>query len=175
MIGDGEAIKKEKSMPNLSSLLLLAAALFAGAVVPLQAGANATLGRLLGHPLWATVISLTISLALILPMLVAFRAPVPSLAAAFKGPWWIWIGGGAGVIYITAALILAPKLGAASFIVAVIAGQMVISMLIDHFGLMGFPVKPVNPARLVGLALIVGGMVVTQIANAVPALASAAR
>ncbi|MEI2299373.1 DMT family transporter [Ensifer sp. MJa1] len=162
-------------MPTLSSLLLLAAAVFAGAVVPLQAGANATLGRLLGHPLWATVVSLGVSLALVLPMLIAFRAPLPSLAVAFKGPWWLWIGGVAGVIYITAALLLAPKLGAASFIVAVIAGQMVISMMIDHFGLMGFPVKPVNAARLSGLLLIIGGMIVTQIANASPALASVTR
>ena len=162
-------------MPSLSSLLLLAAAIFAGAVVPLQAGANANLGRLLGHPLWATVVSLGVSLALILPLLIALRAPLPGFAAALKGPWWIWIGGGAGVIYITAALILAPKLGAASFIVAVIAGQMAISMLIDHFGLMGFPVKPINAARLTGLLLIIGGMVVTQIANVAPALADATR
>lgn len=162
-------------MPTLSSLLLLAAAIFAGAVVPLQAGANANLGHLLGHPLWATVVSLGASIVFILPVLIAFRAPLPSLAPAFQGPWWIWIGGLAGVIYITAALLLAPKLGAASFIVAVIAGQMAVSMLIDHFGLMGFPVKPVNAARLSGLLLIVGGMVVTQIANSAPALANAAR
>ncbi|MCY1237960.1 putative inner membrane exporter, YdcZ [compost metagenome] len=92
-----------------------------------------------------------------------------------KGPWWIWIGGAAGVIYMTAALLLAPKLGAASFIVAVIAGQMAVSLLIDHFGLMGFPAKPVNAARLTGLLFIVGGMVITQIANVVPALANATR
>jgi transporter family-2 protein len=174
-ISDNGSIKKEKTMPTLSSLLMLAAAIFAGAVVPLQAGANATLGRLLGHPLWATAVSLGVSLALILPMLIAFRAPLPSLAVAFKGPWWIWIGGFAGVIYITAALLLAPKLGAASFIVAVIAGQMAISMLVDHFGLMGFPLKPVNAARLTGLLLIVGGMIVTQLANAPAALAGATR
>ncbi len=172
---EDEAIKKEKTMPTLSSLLMLAAAIFAGAVVPLQAGANANLGRLLGHPLWATTVSLGVSLALILPMLIALRAPLPSLAAAFKGPWWIWIGGAAGVIYMTAALLLAPKLGAASFIVAVIAGQMAVSLLMDHFGLMGFPAKPVNAARLTGLLFIVGGMVITQIANVAPALANATR
>nr|WP_245449186.1 DMT family transporter [Ensifer sp. NM-2] len=70
---------------------------------------------------------------------------------------------------------LAPKLGAASFIVAVIAGQMAVSVVIDHFGLMGFPEKPVSLARLVGVALIIGGMVITQIASTMPALASQAR
>lgn len=162
-------------MPNAGSLLLILAAAFAGAVVPFQAGANAMLGRLIGHPLWATVVSLGISLAVIIPLMIALRVPMPTPAETLKGPWWIWIGGAAGVIYITAALLLAPRLGAASFIVAVIAGQMVVSIVIDHFGLMGFPQKPVSVARLAGVALIVGGMVITQLASTVPALASQGR
>ncbi|RDL49896.1 hypothetical protein BLJAPNOD_01006 [Ensifer sp. M14] len=162
-------------MPNAASLLLVLAAVFAGAVVPFQAGANAMLGRLIGHPLWATVVSLSISLALIVPLMIALRVPMPTPAETLKGPWWIWIGGAAGVIYITAALLLAPKLGAASFIVAVIAGQMAVSIVIDHYGLMGFPEKPVSVARLIGVGLIAAGMVITQLASAMPALASQAR
>ncbi len=52
---------------------------------------------------------------------------------------------------------------------------MAVSVVIDHFGLMGFPEKPVSLARLVGVALIIGGMVITQIASTMPALASQAR
>ena len=114
-------------MTNPASLFLLLPALIAGAVVPFQAGANATLGRLLGHPLWATLVSLAVSIAVILPVMAAFRVPIPTIDAASKGPWWIWTGGLAGVIYITAALLLAPRLGAANFMVAVIAGQMIAS------------------------------------------------
>jgi len=102
-------------MPGTFSFLV--AALLAGAAVPFQAGANAMLGRLLGHPLWATLVSLGVSVALIVPVMMVFRLPVPAAGVALKGPWWIWIGGAAGVAYITAALLLAPKLGAASFIV----------------------------------------------------------
>ncbi|WP_435528322.1 DMT family transporter [Mesorhizobium shangrilense] len=130
--------------------------MLAGAAVPFQAGTNATLGRLLGHPLWATFVSLGVSLVLIVPVMIAFRLPLPSFGMALKGPWWIWIGGAAGVVYITAALLLAPKLGAASFIVAVIAGQM-----------MSFAHRPVNIARFAGLAFIIAGLVVTQWASAV--------
>lgn len=162
-------------MTNPASLFLLLPALIAGAVVPFQAGANATLGRLLGHPLWATLVSLAVSIAVILPVMAAFRVPTPTIDAASKGPWWIWTGGLAGVIYITAALLLAPQLGAANFMVAVIAGQMIASLAIDHFGLMGFAPRPVNPARLAGVLLIVGGMVVTQWANAAQAVTAPAR
>ncbi|WAX92845.1 DMT family transporter [Aminobacter sp. NyZ550] len=156
-------------MPNLGSSLL-AAALAAGAAIPFQAGANAMLGRLLGHPLWATMVSLAVSVALAVPVMVAFKVPVPSFAtAATTGPWWIWIGGAAGVVYVTAALLLAPKMGAASFIVAVIGGQMMASLVIDHFGLMGFVQRPASFARIAGLVLIVVGLTVTQWASAAKA------
>jgi transporter family-2 protein len=152
-------------MPGSFSFLV--AALLAGAAVPFQAGANAMLGRLLGHPLWATFVSLGVSAVLIVPVMIAFRLPVPSVGMALKGPWWIWIGGAAGVVYITAALLLAPKLGAASFIVAVIAGQMMASLAIDHFALLSFASRPVNIARFAGLVFIIAGLVVTQWASAV--------
>jgi len=153
-------------MPNFGSSLL-AAALVAGAAIPFQAGANAMLGRLLGHPLWATMVSLAVSVALAVPVMLAFKVPVPTFAtAAASGPWWIWIGGAAGVVYVTAALLLAPKMGAASFIVAVIGGQMMASLVIDHFGLMGFVQRPASLARVAGLVLIVVGLVVTQWASA---------
>lgn len=152
-------------MPNFGPSSLLFAALLAGAAVPFQAGANATLGRLLGHPLWATLVSLGISLVLVIPVMLASKVPVPMVGALLKGPWWIWIGGVGGVIYITAALLLSPKVGAASFIVAVIAGQMATSLIIDHFGLMGFAARPVSFVRVAGLLLIVAGLAVTQWAS----------
>lgn len=153
---------------SLSSLLPTAIALLAGAVVPFQAASNAALGRALGHPLWATLSSLAVSAIVVVPLMLLMRVPAPALGAAAQGPAWWWLGGVAGVAYITAALILTPKLGAASFIVCVIAGQMLASMLIDHYGLMGLMPKPAGAWRVVGVTLILLGMVVVQI-NSSPA------
>lgn len=146
----------------LSATLPLLIALLAGAAVPFQAGSNAALGRLLGHPLWAAGGSLLVSLMMLVPALLLMRAPMPQLQNLAQAPWWAWLGGVAGVIYITAALVLTPRLGAAGFIVCVIAGQVLSSLLIDQFGLMGLPEKPVNLPRLLGVAMIVGGMLVVQ-------------
>lgn len=146
----------------LSAILPLLIALLAGAAVPFQAGSNAALGRLLGHPLWAAGVSLLVSLMMLVPALLLMRAPMPQLQNLAQAPWWAWLGGVAGVIYITAALVLTPRLGAAGFIVCVIAGQVLSSLLIDQFGLMGLPEKPVNWPRLLGVAMIVGGMLVVQ-------------
>jgi transporter family-2 protein len=138
------------------------AALFAGALVPLQAGANAALGRALGHPLWATMISLAVSAICIVPVMLALRVSGPSFASLADQPKWIWIGGVVGVIYITAALMLAPKLGAASFMTAVIAGQVLASLAIDYYGLVGFEAKSLSPSRLIGAAVVVAGVLVMQ-------------
>lgn len=143
-------------------ILLPLIALLAGAAVPFQAGSNAALGRLLGHPLWAALVSLSVSVLMVLPALWLMRAPTPQWSGLVSAPWWAWFGGVAGVAYITAALILTPRLGAAGFIVCVVAGQVLSSLAIDQWGLMGLPERPVNLARLLGVGLIVVGMLVVQ-------------
>jgi len=147
---------------HLAALLPLFIALLAGAAVPFQAGSNAALGRLLGHPLWAAGVSLLVSLLMLVPALLIMRAPLPQLQSVAQAPWWAWTGGVAGVLYITAALVLTPRLGAAGFIVCVIAGQVLSSLIIDHWGLMGLPQRPVNGLRLVGVGMMVAGMLVVQ-------------
>lgn len=143
-------------------VLLLGAALIAGAVVPFQSGSNAMLGRMLGHPLWATVTSLSVSLLAVIPLLFLFRAPLPKLAEAAQAPWWVWTGGLSGVMFITAALLITPRLGATGFMISAIAGQILVAMLIDHFGLMGLPIKEVNLGRVVGVVMIFAGVMVVQ-------------
>jgi len=149
-------------------------ALAAGAAIPFQAAVNALLGRALGHPLWATLASLTVSVLVTLPLLLVMRAPVPNVGAALQGPWWLWLGGAAGVLYITAALMLTPRMGAASFIVCVVAGQMLASLALDYFGLLGLSARPVGLGRIAGVGLILLGMVLVQMDGAAAAAPKAA-
>jgi len=140
-----------------------AIALLAGALVSYQAGANAMLGRAIGHPLWATVVSLSVSLLVAMPVMLVMRVPAPNVgAAAAQLPAWAWLGGIAGVIYVTSALLLTPRMGATNFIVCVVAGQILASLLIDHFGLVGLPVRELNLGRAAGAALIFVGMLLVQ-------------
>lgn len=145
-----------------NALFLILAAVITGAVVPFQAGANAALGRTLGHPLWGTLVSLCVSFACIVPVMVLAKVQAPTLSYLAQAPRWIWIGGVVGVVYITAALMLAPKLGAAGFITAVIAGQMLASLIIDQWGLVGLPQQSVSWSRVAGLALILLGLLIMQ-------------
>jgi transporter family-2 protein len=141
---------------------MLVAAALAGVTVPLQAGLNSVLGRALGYQPWATLVSLLVSLAVTVPALLLVRAPLPALDAAASAPGWSWLGGILGAGFLTAGLLLAPRLGAAGFLTAVVAGQMAASLLLDHFGLAGFPVRPVTLARIGGVALVFAGVMVIQ-------------
>ncbi|WP_340613515.1 DMT family transporter [Xenorhabdus thailandensis] len=147
---------------SISSIIFAFSAIFAGAVVPLQASANAALGRGLGHPLWGTLVSLLVSLIAVIPILLTMRVPPPQISQVVNLPIWSWVGGIAGIIYITAALLLVPKLGATNFIICVIAGQIIISVLIDHFGLMGLPIKEIKLGKTFGIIFIFLGIFMVQ-------------
>jgi transporter family-2 protein len=154
-----------------AGLLLLAA--FAGAVVPFQSAINANLGRGLGHPLWATLASLVVSILVLLPIMLAIRLPLPSMAFIGKAPLWMWAGGTFGVCFISLALVLLPKLGASGFMALALAGQVVASLVLDHFGWFGLEERPITLPRLAGAMLLIGGVVLIQF-GAMPAKSLAA-
>ncbi|WP_408599991.1 DMT family transporter [Pseudomonas sp. PLMAX] len=143
-----------------AGLLLLAA--FAGAVVPFQSAINVNLGRSLGHPLWATLASLVVSILVLLPIMLAMRLPLPSLAFIAKAPMWMWAGGAFGVCFISLALVLLPRLGASGFMALALAGQVVASLLLDHFGWFGLVERQVTLPKVFGAVLLIGGVVLIQ-------------
>jgi transporter family-2 protein len=146
----------------LLSVLPLAMAVMAGALIPVQAASGGTLGRVLGNPLWGAAVALFIGFFALLIVAFALRLPLPSMSNALQGPWWMWIGGITGAIYVATSLALLPKIGAAGFIVCVIAGQMIAAMLLDHFGLLGLTVKPINMGRAIGVGIMFVGLLVAQ-------------
>jgi transporter family-2 protein len=145
-------------------LLLLAA--FAGAVVPFQSAFNSNLARGLGHPLWATLASLLVSVLVLLPVILALRLPLPSLGFISKAPLWMWAGGAFGVCFVALAVMLLPKLGASGFVALALAGQVIASMLLDHFGLFGLVEKQLTMSRVLGALLLIGGVVLIQFGEA---------
>jgi len=150
------------SKTMLVLVLPVAMALLAGAVLPFQAAGNAAVGRALGHWLWGAFTSLSVSSLVVIAALVVFRVPAPDMGKALQGPWWLWIGGVLGAMYVAGAAALTHKLGAAGFLVLVVAGQIISAVLADHFGVMGLGGKPLSLARLAGVVLILCGVLLVQ-------------
>ena len=150
-------------MPSVGPVLAILLASLAGAGLAVQSGTNAVLGRMLGHPMWASFWQFAAGTVVIVAVMVALRVPAPAFAAtAATGPWWVWIGCFTGAYFIVAALSLAPVIGVGGFIAALVAGQMLASLVLDHFGLVGLAVRPLTLARAIGGVLIIAGVLLIQ-------------
>ena len=128
----------------------------AGALLPLQALINARLGHQLGSPLWGATAQNMIGAAGMLALIALFRPPTPTLGAIAGVPLWAWLGGFCGMVYVFSVLVAAPVLGAARMMVCVIAGQMVASILLDHFGVL-HDRRPINLTTVAGAVLLLAG------------------
>ena len=142
--------------------LYLLVCLLAGALMPLQAGVNAQLARWVGHPVTASLVSFAVGTLALFAYTAAARPQLPPLAALAAAPWWVWVGGILGSVFVTAAAAFAPRLGAATFISITIAGQVLVSILLDHFGVVGFAARPVTGARLLGALLLIAGVLLVR-------------
>lgn len=131
--------------------------LFAGAMLPVQAGLNGRMGKCLDSPEWAVLISFFIGTVTMLIFLVVTRSPVP-LQKMTDIPATSLMAGVLAAIYVTTVVLAFPKLGAALTFGLVVAGQLTISLLLDHFKILVQTQHPINAYRLIGLLLIALGI-----------------
>ncbi len=139
------------------SYLLLAFTIGAGVAV--QAGLNAQLRDYVGHPMLAALANFVVGTLFLAALLLALRVPWPAIAGMKAAPTWLWLGGLLGSFYVASAVLIAPKLGAAVMFAVVIAGQVAMSLILDHYGWIGFPQHSIGLWRIVGGALLVMGVV----------------
>ena len=137
--------------------VFLGLAMLAGAATAVQVPVNAALRSHLAHPMQATLISFTVGMLISLVYCLVSGSPMPSLAVLSQIPWWAWTGGILGALYVGSAIVLSPKIGVAAMLSMVIAGQMVMSLVIDHYGLIQAPVYSISPMRLAGAVLVAAG------------------
>ncbi|MGD9809840.1 MAG: DMT family transporter [Sphingobium sp.] len=132
-------------------------AFWAGAVLPLQAAMNARLAKAIGGPIWAaTFTSLAVAATLIVAGGLLLRT-APRTADLPSVPWWAWLSGICGAIFLGGTTFAIPKLGAANLVALVMAGQIICAMMLDSFGLLGLTAQPVSPQRILAAAMLVGG------------------
>ena len=143
-------------------LALVLLALAAGSGLAVQAGANATMARFAGRAEWAAMVNFVVGIAALGAWLALSRLRPPSAAQLAAAPWWSWAGGLLGAFYVTAVVLLAPRLGVATTMALAVAGQMGGALFIDHFGLLGMAGRAASPLRALGAALLVLGVVLIR-------------
>lgn len=140
------------------SLFLVLLVVGVGMLMPAQAGINAELRNHVGHPLWAAVTNFVVGLAALLVAAAVMRVGTPQLSRMAGAPGWAWLGGLCGSSLVLVSLLAAPRLGATLLIAGLVAGQLGASVLIDHFGWVHYPVRPVNWVRVLGLLSLALGV-----------------
>jgi transporter family-2 protein len=145
-----------------TTLGLIAFAIAVGCLPPIQAGVNATIAGHHGHPLWGALTNTVVASLTLLVIIVAMRVPTAGVRGLADAPAWSWLGGTMGAVMVLSAIILAPRLGAAAYVSAMVVGTVAASLTIDHFGLIGFPVRPASVQRMIGGALVIIGMIAVQ-------------
>jgi len=140
----------------------LLVAIGSGVLLPLQVGVNAQLSHWVNDPMRAAFVSFLVGAIALLIIATFVRKPVPSLGRLGDVPWWVWTGGLIGAFYVAGSIVIGPKLGAATFIAAIVAGQAIGSVVIDQYGWVGFREHPLSPGRAVGMALVVIGVALVR-------------
>jgi bacterial/archaeal transporter family-2 protein len=151
--------EKEK-MLNL--LIPSTLAVIAGVSVVIQQVLNANLRSELDSAVWSGFMSYFVGVISMLVLAAVLRVPIPSTVIIARIPWWAWCGGLFGVVFICISILVAKQLGAATLIALLVTGQMLASIVIDHFGWLGLQQKPIDAGRLVAVALLIGGVVLIR-------------
>lgn len=147
-------------MSNIYFYLLLA--LVAGAMMPTQAAINNKLASYVASPISAAFISFLVGTAGLFVYMLATGVPVSNIANIKDAPPVAWLGGLLGAFFVASTVILAPRIGVAMTFSLIVAGQMLITLVLDHFGFLGLPVKEISLARVGGVLLITAGVIIIR-------------
>jgi len=133
--------------------------LLAGIALAVQTGMNSQLRLAVNNPIFSAVLSFSVGLiALLLFLTLSRPTNMPTMVSLSQIAWWKWLGGLCGAFYIVVSVISAPKIGAANFTALLIAGQLIASLLLDHFGWVGFKTQPVDWTKIGGAACLLLGV-----------------
>lgn len=148
-------------MNGWGALIPLLLVTVAGAATAVQSPTNAMLARAVGSSVNASFVSFLVG-TIALAVLVLIGQARPDWAATRALPWYAWIGGLYGVCFVVAATWGVPRLGVALTITLMVAGQLLISVVLDHYGAFGAPRQPINVGKITGVALVIAGVLLVR-------------
>ena len=135
-------------------------ALAAGIALATQSAINTQLAKAMsGEAVIATFISFAVG-TIVLFFIAWVKTDLwGNLSTVPSQPWWKLIGGVLGAVVVFTTVLLAPKLGITAMLFFIIVGQLITATTIDHFGLIGMPIREVNITKLIGLIIVAFGLV----------------
>ena len=138
--------------------ILIIAAVIIGTLMPIQAGINAELTRLVKHPYLAALISFSMGTIVLSIMVIAQGLPMAEIKRLAGASPYMFLGGFMGALFVGSSIFLIPKMGATTMIAAYITGQLLMSVIMDHYGWFGIPVNQISMTKITGICLLFVGL-----------------
>jgi len=145
-------------MDKLGWIILV---LITGALLPIQAGLNTKMGKVVANPFWASFISFAVGMVALLVFILLTKQKMNAGSLA-EVPKMYWLAGVLGAFYITVMIFAFPRIGAALTFSLLIAGQLSVSLLLDHYQVLVQQQQSINIYRILGLLLIIAGVIVIR-------------
>jgi transporter family-2 protein len=133
-------------------------AIVVGFLIPIQPAINAQLSKLVSGPVQSSFLSFLIGFIVLFIILLCSSLPFPKVSQISSINPLLLIGGVLGVIFVFSSMWLIPKIGAAPLSIAIICGQLLMSLLIDHYGLFDLERYPLSWSRILGCAFVCIGL-----------------
>ena len=137
-------------------------AFFIGVLLPVQVGVNAELARHIHSPVLATLVSFLVGSTCLVFCTVALKTPFPTWVNMISLPSWLWTGGLIGALVVLGSILAGPKIGALALVSLLVTGQLFASIIIDHYGWWGFPIRKMDFQRLLGVMLLISGFLLIR-------------
>ena len=148
-------LKKGGKMEYLYIFLALAI----GLMLPLQVGINTELAGRVSSPITASFFSFVVGTIGLMICVWIVRVPWPNWSILISFPGWLWLGGLICAFAVFGSIVSGPKIGLLALVALVLAGQLVASLILDHNGWLGFPVRELSLGRISGSVLLLIAMV----------------
>ncbi len=145
----------------IQTLPYMLAAILVGATVSIQPAMNAVLAKAIGSAYGASAISIAVAFASILIVIAVVGVGRVNGSTIATVPWWVFLAGVAGTIFVVGGVVIAPITGTLVFFVCIVAGQLIGSAIVDHFGTFGLAVREISAPRMAGIALVLAGAILT--------------
>jgi transporter family-2 protein len=146
----------------MRNVWIIAVVVLAGATQPVQAAMNARLKDGVGSPALTGLIAFAVGALALAPLALAGVGGRARLAGAASVPWWAFLGGLSLAFLVAFISVAVRQTNAAATIAAVVAGQIVAALAVDHFGWLEVERVPASPWRIAGAALVLAGMLLLQ-------------
>lgn len=145
----------------MNKLLWIVLAFMSGAFLPIQAGLNTRLGKAAANPVYASMFSFIVGAAALVIYIFITRQNI-SWSGIKEAPPYVWLGGLLGAFYVTVIILAFPQLGPGLTFGLVVAGQMIVSVLLEHNNILVVRQNPISLMKVLGIALVIAGVIIIR-------------